>query len=415
VKSSVVESASVIRDGSDFQSPYRASRVTGVPSSTIHKWVSWDRIPSYPAPPETRARYPGALLVAIPDVLAEKGYRSTVVSANRAASLLGVTHTTVLYHCDCGHLAYTRRGKLYEIALEELDRFVDERTNASVAAEAERPGPRECALEGCGTMFTPDLSSWRRGYGRFCSVNHYGEHIRRRAAAGDLPGCLARYSSALAEVEQYAIESGLWSRRQTAEFLLLSEATVYWLEQQGILPADYVITGADESRRYKGWMFPLYHPRAVKQVARQRSMNQSAAAQRHRDPEWLLLWAGSTGMNLGEAIAYRQRVELRVERGRSLRTGLTHKQDLHQRWHDLWLALQAEYADAFPGESSSRFFADVALIDWSDHPEDWPRERYPGSRSDSRDFADGYVRHAARERVRRAVMRLIERKALHRG
>lgn len=141
-----------------------------------------------PAPSSKRARYPGAVLVDLDEVIAERDRRGRIVSARRAGEILGVAETTVVYYCRRGHLPFGRRGRLYEIQLHELEHFIDRHAAGEVCA---RPAllpqpPTDLTCDHCGKPLTPDAGNWRRGYGRFCNTAHYAAELRRRCRDGEL-------------------------------------------------------------------------------------------------------------------------------------------------------------------------------------------------------------------------------------
>ena len=71
--------------------------------------------------------------------------------------------------------------------------------------------------------------------------------------------------------------------------------------------------------------------------------------------------------------------------------------------HERWRALADEFTAV--GEPASLIPGLVALRDWQERPEDWPRDRYPASKTDPGDFQNGRVRELVRDRVRKALQK----------
>jgi hypothetical protein len=175
-----VADESVAAAADDLTSPYEASQSEGVPSSTIHKWAAHERIDSYPAPPETRLRYPNAILVSRRQVREERDYRAARVSARRAGEILGVAETTTVYYVENGHLPGEQRGRLWEIPLAAIHEAM-ESGRLPLGPRRVHPVPekRECEREGCDARFTPGGAQAANGQGRYCSSQCYGDSIRK--------------------------------------------------------------------------------------------------------------------------------------------------------------------------------------------------------------------------------------------
>lgn len=157
-----------------------------------------------------------------------------------------------------------------------------------------------------------------------------------------------------------------------------------------------------EERRFGGIRFTLYRVRDARRRARELFVSDSPWVKMHRDPDFVFDWALARWGDVERAKRVRQAVRERNARHAKIRTGLNHAAERHERWRGLLLTLQAK----FPDEEPKRLLGDVALLDWQSHPEDWPRDRYPAKSSDTDDFVDGYVRREARERVKKALLRL---------
>lgn len=173
----------------DLLSPHEAAKLTGVPASTIHKWVAQGRVHAGPASSARTARYAGAILVSRADVERERDYRAGVVSARRAAEIVGIAETTIVYYCKTDRLDHRRRGKLYEISLADLETFIEEHRAGDLSRRVLRECPSgdvECELPGCEVRFRPEAANWRRGYGRFCCHDHYAQDLKRRCWDGVL-------------------------------------------------------------------------------------------------------------------------------------------------------------------------------------------------------------------------------------
>jgi DNA-binding transcriptional MerR regulator len=197
-------------------SPHDAARRCDVPPSTIHKWIAQGRISAVPASEERRQRYPRAVLVSAEEVDAEKRRRERSVSARQAGRRLGVAETVVVYYCRRGYLPYRRRGKLYEIDIEELERFAELRNSlyreglGALFDRRARPRPaeRECALAGCDVRFRPTAAQVEDGGGRFCCHEHYVLDLQARARPRPaerecaLAGCDVRFRPTAEQVEK---------------------------------------------------------------------------------------------------------------------------------------------------------------------------------------------------------------------
>jgi transcriptional regulator with XRE-family HTH domain len=211
---------------------------------------------------------------------------------------------------------------------------------------------------------------------------------RVRTRPGSRPGSAARAS--VVDLERYCREHDLWTGSAAADFLGMDPKMVSYLSRKGLLPI---------AEEYHGHPFTavLYRPADVKQFARERRRATDHRIQ--RDPMTVLERAIARGCTLERAKLLAERCRSRNERHAKIRAGLNWAAPLHARWRRVLDELQSEFPDVEPNV----LLADVALRDWQDHPEDWPRERYPANPNDQLDFADGRVRESARDRVRKAL------------
>jgi len=154
-----------------------------------------------------------------------------------------------------------------------------------------------------------------------------------------------------------------------------------------------------ESRRFGMWTWDLYREADVKRYCRQRLTHGGDQMRRYFDPAFVKRWARKSGRTQSQAEKLAARAQQRSQRYKRLRAGLRHAQDRHQRWLERWEQLRCETPDDDP----VMLVTLVALEDWQTHLDDWPRERYPASKSDPLDFANGRVRKAAYDRVRKAL------------
>lgn len=102
-------------------SAHEAAKITGVPATTINKWVKQEQIESFVPEPGTRSTC--TFLVAVDEVRAVKIRRERQLSAGQAAKILGVTQTTAVWYCKQGYLPHERHGKLYAIDKRAVERF----------------------------------------------------------------------------------------------------------------------------------------------------------------------------------------------------------------------------------------------------------------------------------------------------
>jgi hypothetical protein len=92
-------------------------------------------------------------------------------------------------------------------------------------------------------------------------------------------------------------------------------------------------------------------------------------------------------------------VVLQLQRRRS--GGRPPSTALHNRWVAMYEGGDAELEELLVGSELTRFRA-IAWLDWQRHPEDWPRERYPASRTDA-DDADPKSLRPMERRLRDAL------------
>ena len=260
--------------------------------------------------------------------------------------------------------------------------------------------PGKCHADGCDqdAVLAPQTSRhWRWVKGqptKFCSVTCVGRTGNRQGTE--------QLAADIAEYER----QGYWTIPRAAQELLLSEPTLI----------RYLISGPNRRlppQRVRAAHGPLLliPIREAKRLAKARLTSDHWLVQIHNDPDEAARWEAKRSeacgrqLSVNQALAIRDKVERRNTIANKIRidTGRPPSANaLHTRWDLILLALQSENLETEPSE----LFGDVALLDWQQHPEDWPRERYPAKRDDLDDFADGYVRRAARDRVQKALQRL---------
>jgi transcriptional regulator with XRE-family HTH domain len=200
------------------------------------------------------------------------------------------------------------------------------------------------------------------------------------------------------ELERVAEGMGRWTEGEAADFLGVDATMVKEYEDAGLLPPAYTFAGVPFTAR-------LHRIGDVRKLARDlwllsRDPDGDHRRRVHSDPEWVKRWAKDRGWSRARGERLAQRVRDRNEQRARIRVKRT-AEERHERWRGKWLKLREDHPDEDPND----LLGDVALSDWQDHPEDWPRERYPARQHDPSDFSDGYIRRAARDRVRTAIQK----------
>ena len=88
---------------------------------------------------------------------------------------------------------------------------------------------------------------------------------------------------------------------------------------------------------------------------------------------------------------------------RRSRGGAPRKTQLHARWSAMFAGRDAELEELLASDGLSRLRA-IAWLDWQRHPQDWPRDKWPASRSDPDDI-DPVMIGGASNRVKKALQR----------
>jgi transcriptional regulator with XRE-family HTH domain len=203
------------------------------------------------------------------------------------------------------------------------------------------------------------------------------------------PGDAAR--AAAAELERYCEEQGLWTGLKAAGFLGLDPKMVSYLVAREHLKVA-------ERRTMAPFSATLFLPADVKRFARERWQGGREAREHriHYNPDRVFRWAMRRWKNLDRAERLKDQVADRNRRHAAIRIDFK----LYRRWSELWSKLQEDC----PEEKPNLLLGQVALLDWQQHPEDWPRSSYPARRTDPLDFADARIREAARDRVQQALL-----------
>jgi transcriptional regulator with XRE-family HTH domain len=200
-------------------------------------------------------------------------------------------------------------------------------------------------------------------------------------------GCDAAREAA----RRYCQVNALWTIQDAADFLRVDRVTVHHYLSTELLHVR-------ETRSFGAYSLRLLSVRDVKRFGRDRYRAADRRVHLFRDPAFVLEWALKRRYGLERAKELAARARERERRYARIRTGLHPAEERHRRWSEVWAAKRRDY----PDEEPNSLLGDVALLDWQQHPEDWPRHKWPSRRSDLEDL-DPNVRKAARERVQKAL------------
>lgn len=116
------------------------------------------------------------------------------------------------------------------------------------------------------------------------------------------------------------------------------------------------------------------------------------------DPLWVFMFAIKRGFTVEQSDALRLK---RIKRNEQLaRVRTLWAEERHSRWRD---ALQKKQTED-PGASTAALKRQIVLEDWQRYPEDWPRDRYPASKSGPDDI-DRHAYETALERLKKSLQK----------
>jgi hypothetical protein len=161
-----------------------------------------------------------------------------------------------------------------------------------------------------------------------------------------------------------------------------------------------------ERRVFGGINFAFYDPRLVKEFARSRFSAPDGRVRRFYDSMAVELQSRSRGLDGASSKLAAARAAERRRAHARLRTGK--RQPAPNKEHARrWASLFSELAEDLSYDEPTRqeILRQVALQDWQEHPETWPRSDWPPDRKDPESLdRDEYRRAAAR--IRSALGRL---------
>jgi transposase len=226
-----------------------------------------------------------------------------------------------------------------------------------------------------------------------------GRYLHDAGVPARRPGASEQFTAAgneatremVRERNRRAHELALWTRQEAADFLVLRLPSLVYLEREGLLePVTRLELGART--------FPLYEPRDVKLFARERRRSADHRVRMHRTPEAIRRWARTRGYSRRKVDELAERAADRASREKRLRTAIASAEERHARWRRLCDQFRLDY----PDDSMAALCRAVFDVDWQEHPEDWPREKYPPNRQ-WRDVPDGRFARTAAMRIRNAL------------
>lgn len=262
------------------------------------------------------------------------------------------------------------------------------------------PPATEHVCEQCGARFTPKHRGRDR---RFCTLKCANDwQAEQRAAA--------------------LKHAGLLDMRGAAREIGLSESRVLGLVSAGLL--------ASQSVSYPGMVRPVRGivPNEIARFLRRIAWELDSDDRRRGpwlDADRVTAHAEARGTVAREAARLRvtaeeihEMIRDRVERRRrklaSRRKGRRPSRELHARWferyrHHLAELEQERAGGRLSGNTSIETMAldATAREEWADHPEDWPRDKYP-SATDGWDEPGRTAVLPARDRVRKGIKPLLD-------
>lgn len=357
--------------------------------------------------------------------------KTVYLSPHAAAKELGCRPQTITAGCDDDSIEHvtvdTPRGRQPRLTQETVDQLKARRCS-SPGCDAPAPGRsgrcgkhaarvkvpaerRSCARPGCDEdLGVVPGSRIALGRGKYCSERCKGlahhEANPGRLAQLNPDGAREHHRLVALELDRLEAEDGLVRPRKAADRMGLREISFLLVHHYGgNLPGELrVIHGTTRLLFREADLVPYIRSWVGGGDGRRRSWFDPAHALTRLENRGVVAkFAADHGLDLSGARAVlRQRVEDRRTDLRRGSTGRPRNEDLRQRLIETAAQVFDDEFDATGVVLSPPDLLRAAvLLDWEDHPESWPRDRYPAG-TGGHEPDRGTLRSAV-EKVRKLV------------
>jgi hypothetical protein len=370
-------------DQQTLRSLRAAQRETGICEATLRRWIRSGLLTAHGGGRD------GATLVALSQVLALRERRD-YASMTETCQILKADYHVVRKLCEAGELPHVRNGRRWWVERAPLEALARERAEWITLREAERRTPLD--LRALRRLRDEGRLDVRSGYTR----GHQVEQLVHIDQLAQVVAELLDRPAACPGCGRPTLPGRLWHNecKQQARAEATRRAFRDPVVREQLLASRRGPRGRSEAisegkRRFYATPAGEKRRRAVSEL--------------NRDPKHRLFLEVARWGQRGNGYLRRatERYEAAVARRRG---GAPPKTELHERWRAMRDGQDPELEELLAADGMKRTPA-IAWLDWQRYPVDWPREKWPASRSDPDDM-DGTFMRAAADRVWQALRKM---------